>query len=521
MTTLRFILGDQLDRRIASLNDLGPDDVVFGCEVMEEATYVPHHKQKIAFLFSAMRHFFAGLADDGVTVDYRRYGRHKSFGAALSAAVRKHGATRVVVTEPGEWRVLSDMRGWEDDLGIPVEIRPDDRFFADHEVFEKFAKGRKNLRMENFYRQLRKSTGILMEDGEPVGGEWNYDAENRKSLPKGHKPPPIPRFEADDTTKAVLDLVESRFGEHFGTLEHFNWPVTRAEALAALDDFIANRLPLFGDFQDAMAVGEPHLHHSLLSPAINAGLLSPREVCARAEAAYEAGDAPLNAVEGFIRQILGWREFIRGVYWLKMPEYAQSNALNAKRPLPNFFWTADTPMRCMSETIGQTRDYAYAHHIQRLMVTGNFALLAGIRPEEIEAWYLIVYADAYEWVELPNVHGMATFADGGVFASKPYAASGSYINKMSNYCKSCDYSVKEKTGEKACPFNYLYWNFLMENEDRLRSNPRVSMIYRTLDKMSDQRKRDIVASSEAFIADNCRDAVNDESSEAPRKRASG
>ncbi|MEM7695884.1 MAG: cryptochrome/photolyase family protein [Pseudomonadota bacterium] len=500
MTTLRLVLGDQLDRQISSLSDLAPGDVILGCEVHEEATYVRHHKQKIAFLFAAMRHFFAALCEDGHTVEYFELGTHETFGDAVAAAVRQHRATRVVVTEPGEYRVREAMRGWETALGVPVDIRDDDRFYADHATFRAFAEGRKSLRMEYFYRQMRKETGLLMADGEPVGGQWNFDHDNRKALPKDLTPPPLPTFAPDAITTAVLDLVAKRFGNHFGTLETFNWPVTRADALKALDDFIDNRLALFGDYQDAMKVGEPFLHHSLLSPLINAGLLRPREVCARAEAAYEAGQAPLNAVEGFVRQILGWREFIRGVYWLKMPDYATSNALDATRPLPDFFWTGETDMLCLAEAIGQTRDHAYAHHIQRLMVTGNFAMLYGVAPAEIEEWYLIVYADAYEWVELPNVHGMATFADGGVFASKPYAASGAYIDKMSDYCKSCRYKVKKKEGEEACPFNYLYWNFLIENQERLSKNSRMGMIYRTLQKMSDGKRDTIVADSKRFFA---------------------
>ena len=311
--------------------------------------------------------------------------------------------------------------------------------------------------------------------------------------------PERPQFPPDAATRDVIALVETHFSDHFGTLDAFNWPVTRDDAENALDFFVVHCLPRFGDYQDAMARDEPFLFHAMLSPLINAGLLRPRDVCARAEAAWRDGHAPLNAVEGFIRQILGWREFIRGVYWLKMPEYAQTNALEAHRPLPDFYWTGDTDMRCMAEAIGQTRDHAYAHHIQRLMVTGNFALLAGIEPAAIEEWYLIVYADAYEWVELPNVHGMAIFADGGVFASKPYAASGAYIDRMSDYCKSCRYNVKKKEGPDACPFNYLYWHFLMENEGRLRKNRRVGMIYKTLDRMSDDRKSAIVASAENFL----------------------
>ncbi|MEM8854394.1 MAG: cryptochrome/photolyase family protein, partial [Pseudomonadota bacterium] len=325
----------------------------------------------------------------------------------------------------------------------------------------------------------------------------------RKSLPKNAAPPKRPRFKPDAVTKEVIALVEDTFGDHFGTLDAFNWPVTRAGALSALDHFIADCLPSFGDYQDAMAVGAPHLYHAVLSPLINCGLLSPKEVVERAETAYRDGAAPINAVEGFIRQILGWREFIRGIYWLKMPDYADSNALSAERPLPQFYWTGETDMRCMAEAIGQTRDHAYAHHIQRLMVTGNFALLAGIRPEEIEEWYLIVYADAYDWVELPNVHGMATFADGGVFASKPYEASGAYIDRMSNYCGNCAYDVAQKTGETACPFNYLYWNFLIANEGVLRDNPRMGIIYKTLDKMPEERRSAVTDSASRFLAAIC------------------
>ncbi|XWN34489.1 MAG: cryptochrome/photolyase family protein [Devosia sp.] len=489
---------------ISSLEGTDPDtDVILGAEVMEEATYVRHHKQKIALIFAAMRHHFGALKDEGFAVDYRHFGTHESLFAAVKAAAKTHKAERVIVTEPGEWRLLTAMRGWEKALGIAVEIRDDDRFYATHGDFRRWAEGRKELRMEYFYRTLRKRTGILMVGAKPVGARWNYDHDNRKSLPKNAAPPERPRFAPDSVTKEVIALVEDTFGDHFGTLDAFNWPVTRADALIALDHFITDCLPSFGDYQDAMAAGAPHLYHAVLSPLINCGLLSPKEVVERAEAACRDDAAPINAVEGFIRQILGWREFIRGIYWLKMPDYAQSNALSAHRPLPDFYWTAETDMRCMAEAIGQTRDHAYAHHIQRLMVTGNFALLAGVSPEEIEAWYLIVYADAYDWVELPNVHGMATFADGGVFASKPYAASGAYIDRMSDYCGSCAYDVAEKTGESACPFNYLYWNFLMANEAVLRDNPRMGIIYKTLDKMSKERRTATTQSATRFLAAVC------------------
>jgi deoxyribodipyrimidine photolyase-related protein len=312
-------------------------------------------------------------------------------------------------------------------------------------------------------------------------------------------PPLRQRFEPDEITEEVIDLVAARFADHFGDLGHFGWGVTRADALEALDHFIEMCLPSYGDYQDAMKKGEPFLYHSVISPYLNIGLITAREICLAAEKAWRRGRAPLNAVEGFIRQILGWREYVRGIYWHQMPGYAATNALDAKRALPSFYWTGETAMACMRETIIDTRRHAYAHHIQRLMVTGNFALLAGIAPAAIEEWYLAVYADAFDWVELPNVHGMVMFADGGLLASKPYAASGAYINRMSDYCSGCAYDVESKTGEKACPFNILYWNFLMENQAALGGNPRMAMPYRTLEKMSAEKKQTITAESRAFL----------------------
>jgi deoxyribodipyrimidine photolyase-related protein len=319
-------------------------------------------------------------------------------------------------------------------------------------------------------------------------------------LPRGLRPPARKRFAPDATTRGVIAMVAGRFGNNFGDLEPFGWAVTRADALLALDHFITDCLPTFGDYQDAMKTGEDFLYHSLISPYLNAGLLTAPEVCARAEAAFHAGRAPINAAEGFIRQILGWREFVRGIYWAEMPGYAQSNHLKAARDLPALYWTGDTPMHCMADCITTTRRHAYAHHIQRLMVTGNFALLAGVDPAQIEEWYLAVYADAYEWVELPNVHGMVMHADGGRLGSKPYAASGAYIDRMSDYCKNCAFDVKVKLGPKACPFNYLYWNFLIENAAVLAPNPRMSLPYRTLSNMPEGQKADITQSAATFLA---------------------
>ena len=431
------MLGDQLNRRVSSLIDLDAHDVVLIVEVRAEATYVRHHKQKIAFLFSAMRHFAAELAAEGIAVDYVRLddaGNSGSFTGELERAVARHAPTRIVVTEPGEWRVWTMMQGWREDFAVPVEIRDDNRFLCPRRAFADWAGDRRALRMETFYRGMRRRTGLLMDGSEPAGGQWNFDADNRRKLPKGHAVPPRLRFPPDATTREVIALVERDFAGHFGELAGFGWPVTRADALAALAHFITEGLPTFGTYQDAMKTGAPFLYHALLSPPLNAGLLTAEEVCRAAERAFREGAAPLHCVEGFIRQILGWREYVRGLYWARMPDYAETNALDATRALPWFYWSGETAMNCIAQVVAETRAHAYAHHIQRLMVTGNFALLAGLAPAEVEAWYLIVFADAYEWVELPNVHGMVLWADGGVMGSKPYAASGAYINRMSDYC---------------------------------------------------------------------------------------
>ncbi|CAM8668639.1 Photolyase PhrB-like [Paracoccaceae bacterium] len=503
MRRLILILGDQLSSSLSALADLDPQaDIVLMAEVAEEAQYVPHHKQKIALLLSAMRHFADDLRARGVTVDYVRLddpANTHSFSGEVARAVQRHGPDQILMTEPGEWRVLQLIEGWQRALNLPVTIRPDDRFFCSRAEFAALAKAGKTSRMEYFYRDMRRKTGILMDQGAPVGGQWNYDSDNRKPLPKGTRPPARRRFAPDAITREVLEMVAERFADHFGDLEPFGWPVTRAEALAALDHFITDALPLFGDVQDAMKAGEDFLYHSLLSPALNCGLLLPQEVCAAAEAAYTAGHAPLNAVEGFIRQVLGWREYVRGIYWVEMPGYAASNALNANRLLPDLYWTGDTPMRCMAEAVSTTRRTGYAHHIQRLIVTGNFALLAGLAPAAVEEWYLAVYVDAFEWVELPNTHGMVLHADGGRLGSKPYAASGAYINRMSDYCAGCAYDVAEKLGPKACPFNYLYWDFIDRHEARFARNPRMAMPIRTLRAMETNRREAIRADATAFL----------------------
>ena len=503
MSTLRLILGDQLSPEISSLDDIDASkDIILMCEIWNEATYVKHHKKKIAFLFSAMRHFARELKESGYNVEYVKLNDKDNTGffkTEVERTIKKHKFDHIVVTHPGEYRVLKDMQSWEQDLGIPVKIKSDDRFLCTTEEFAKWAKDRKQLRLENFYREMRKKYSILMNGSDPVGGQWNYDSENRKPPKSGLKIPKPYSSDADGISQEVIDMVAEHFSEHFGDLDPFYFAVTRDQALQALNLFIEHRLKDFGKFQDAMIEGEPWMYHSHIGFYLNCGLLLPMECVKAAEEAFNQDKAPLNSVEGFIRQIIGWREYVRGIYWLKMPDYANENFFGAKRNLPDFYWTAETKMNCIRQCVLETKKNAYAHHIQRLMVLGNFALISGIDPVQVNEWFLIVYADAYEWVELPNVSGMILFADGGVLASKPYAAGANYINKMSNYCKNCSYQVAKKNGPNACPFNYLYWDFLARNRDKLQSNHRISMMYKTYDRMDEDKKDAINHDSQQLL----------------------
>lgn len=501
---LRLILGDQLSPGIAALRDLAPErDVVMLCEVAEEAAYVPHHPKKIALILSAMRHFAAELRARGVRVRYVALddpANRGSFTGEVARAIEELAPQRLIVTHPGEYRVAVAMGDWAERFGLPVEIREDDRFLCSRADFAGFARDRSGLRMEHFYRWMRRRTGLLMRpDGTPDGEAWNFDRQNRKPLPKRIAAPQRPVFAPDRITGDVLRLVRDRFAGHFGDLEPFSFAVTAEDAEQALAHFLSAALPSFGDYQDAMKRGEDTLFHAVISPYLNIGLLDPLAVCRRAVAEYHAGRAPLNAVEGFLRQILGWREYVRGLYWLKMPGYAQTNALGADRALPDFYWTGETDMACMAACIGQTRREAYAHHIQRLMVTGNFALLVGVAPAAVEEWYLAVYADAFEWVELPNTHGMALFADGGILGSKPYCASGNYIQRMSDYCQGCRYDPKRSLGPDACPFTLFYWAFLLRHEKLLRRNQRIGPILGHLDRMDAARRKAITAEAESLL----------------------
>lgn len=496
---LIVILGDQLSLGLSALAASAPEQaVVLMAEVAEEASYVWHHKKKLAFVFSAMRHFAQELTAAGWDVRYRKLDDPENAGsltAEVGALLVQDDFSRVVMTEAGEQRLIAAFAAASQDWGAPLTVLPDTRFLVSHEEFAHWAEGRKQLRMEYFYREMRRKTGLLMQGDQPEGGQWNFDAENRKPAKADlFMPRPYART-PDAITCEVLEMVERERGSHFGTLEGFWFAVTRSEALEALEVFASAALPRFGDYQDAMLTGEPFLYHSVLAQYINIGLLGPLEVCRRVERAYYEGHAPLNAVEGFIRQIIGWREYMRGIYWLKPEGYTEQNFLGARRDLPQFYWTGETDMACMAAAIGQTQQDAYAHHIQRLMVTGNFAMLAGIDPKQVHEWYLAVYADAYEWVEAPNVIGMSQFADGGFLGSKPYAASGNYINKMSDYCAGCKYSVSQKTGEGACPFNALYWDFLARNEGKLRGNPRLGQMYSTWGRMSEAKQQEYLQSA--------------------------
>ena len=500
---LVLVLGDQLDLESSALQGFDPaQDLVWMAEVAQEATHVWSAKQRIAVFLSAMRHFAEELRARGLPLIYSRLddaGNRGTLALELGEAIARLRPEGLVMTAPGDWRVLQNLRAAAADHALPLDLRDDQHFFSTVRDFAAHAKGRKQLRLEYWYRELRQKHGILMDGQKPIGGQWNFDADNRESFGKlGPRDVPTPtRFEPDALTREVIERVNTQFASHPGSLDSFGWPVTRTQALQALRAFIEQRLPLFGKYEDAMWAGEPWLYHSQLSCALNLKLLNPREVVAAAEAAYHRGHAPLAAVEGFIRQILGWREFVRGIYWLHMPRYRELNALNAEAGLPAWYWTGETDMACLHDAITQTLEHGYAHHIQRLMVTGLYALLLGVRPQRVHEWYLAVYVDAVEWVELPNTLGMSQFGDGGIMASKPYVASGKYIQRMSNHCAGCKYDPALATGAKACPFTTLYWDFLMHHEALLKKNPRMGMQLRNLARMDAAAREAIAAQARA------------------------
>ncbi|MFN0263136.1 cryptochrome/photolyase family protein [Tepidamorphus sp. 3E244] len=494
---LHIVFGDQLSDRLQAFKDFDADkDAVLMMEVEQEATYVPQHKIRLVLFFSAMRHFRDHLRDKGFTVHYADLDDDNdrgSFGEEIPRWINKLHPEELVATQPGEHRVEEILRKAAKDADLELRIVEDDHFMCSLETFREWASDRKSLVLERFYRSQRQAHGILMDGDNPVGGDWNFDEDNRESF--GKKGPPeikAPRsFRADEITEAVIEMVEDRFTDSPGSLEGFDYPVTRKQALEALRDFIEYRLADFGTYQDAMAKGHPYLYHSRLSCVMNLHLIDPDEIVEAAVSAYEDGYAPINAVEGFVRQIMGWREYVRGIYWTRMPDYANKNHLDADRDMPAFMWTGETDMACVADAVGQLNDHAYAHHIQRLMVLGLFSLLVGVRPYDVHRWHMSMYADAIDWVSLPNVLGMSQFGDGGVMATKPYAASGNYINRMGDYCKDCRYKPKEATGEDACPFTTLFWDFLSRNRSKLQNNRRMTMMYKNLDRKSDADRRAI------------------------------
>jgi len=498
---LVVILGDQLNRDASAWDGFdAARDLAWMCEAREEATHVPSSLPRTVLFLSAMRHFAVALHEEGVPLHYLR-GHEGSLAQALGETLATRPVDRVVLTQPGEWRVQQALQEAAAAAGVPLEIREDRHFLCSRADFERHARGRRQLRMEYFYREMRQRHRVLMdgEDGdEPAGGQWNFDADNRASFGRdgpGLVPAPL-RIEPDALTREVIEEVRTRDAGHPGVpgrLAHFGWPVTRAQALAAWQDFVEHRLPDFGRWQDAMWAGQPWLYHALISSSLNLKLLDPREVVEDVERAWRSGRVPLAAAEGFIRQVLGWREYVRGVYWLRMPGYLELNALDAHEPLPAFYWNGRTPMRCLADAIGQTLEHGYAHHIQRLMVTGLYALLLGVEPRQVHEWYLAVYVDAVEWVELPNTLGMSQHADAGPapgsraprepfgpMASKPYVATGQYIARMSNHCRGCRFDPAQRTGERACPFTTLYWDFLARHETRLAANPRMALQVKNL-----------------------------------------
>ena len=483
---LIVILGDQLNLDSTALRDVNQElDVVWMAEVKHESQHVPSSKQRSVLFLSAMRHFAAEVKNKGWQLDYTELeapNNSGTFSSELSKAIKKYAPQEIHVTQPGDFRVLQELKDVCESLDLRLTVLPDEHFFTTVSDFESFATSRKQLRMEYWYREQRKRFNILMQGDEPVGGQWNFDTDNRQSFGKSG-PPPVPhrhQTSPDAITKQVIELVNRMFPEHVGSLEEFEWPVTRSQALDCLTLFIDERLQMFGRFEDAMWTQEPWLYHSHLSSALNLKLISPREVVAAAEKAYTDGKAPIASVEGFIRQILGWREFVRGIYWTHMPDYIEMNALDAKLKLPSSYWSAETDMNCLKESLNQTLKLGYAHHIQRLMVLGLYTLMYGVNPKEVHEWFLSVYVDAVEWVELPNTLGMSQFGDGGIIASKPYIASGKYIDRMSNYCGACKFDPAQSTGEKACPMTTLYWDFLIRHQKLLAKNPRMGMQMKNL-----------------------------------------
>ena len=525
---LVLVLGDQLDEASSAFDGFDPKlDTVLMIEAFEESTHVWSHKVRTTLFLSSMRHFSNELRQRGWPVEYRALDTHadKTLAAGLLAAMGTYQPQGVIGVEPGDARVKAQLQAAIKSVAAPaqkkgatalkdvkkqpsmsLEWREDKHFLCSLPQFRKWAGTSSSLRMEFFYRTMRKQYKVLVEgkaNDEPVGGQWNFDADNRKSFGKAG-PQNVPRaieYKPDTVTQDVIKLVNTHFAGHPGDLDAFNWPVTRKQAQVALKDFIDNRLPQFGPHEDAMWTNLDFGWHSLLSSSLNLKLLNPLEVIQAAEAAYKKHDLDLASVEGFIRQILGWREFMRGVYFLDMPELKTANHYGHTNALPKWYWTGDTGMNCMKQAIGQTLKNGYSHHIQRLMITGMFGVTAQISPQAMCDWYLAVYVDAVEWVELPNVAGMALFANGGRFTSKPYVASGAYVKRMSNYCTGCKYEPETRVGATACPMTTLYWNFLDKHEATFGSNPRTALMVKNLQRMTPELRVQVRERAGEMLAD--------------------
>ncbi len=501
---LRLILGDQLDINHPWFSEPKNAAEYVLMEVREEATYVRHHIQKVVGFFLAMRAFADELRRKGFSVRYISLDapeNQHSFSKNITALADSGRYAAFECQHADEYRVEESLKELCDGLTIPASICDSDHFLVSRDFFLSVFKGKKRYVMENFYREVRRKHDILLEDGKPIGGRWNFDSENRKKLPDSVRPPDALEFERD--ASEIVALLKSSKVQTFGAINPgcFTWPVTRADSLKLLKHFCQKLLPSFGTYQDAMHTDHRLLYHSKLSFSMNVKLISPKEVIDAAIEAWKTsrGAISIEQIEGFVRQIAGWREFMRGVYWAQMPKYKSLNFFGAKRPLPHYFWDGETQMNCVRHAVQQSLEDAYAHHIQRLMVTGNFTLLAGIDPNEVDAWYLGVYADALEWVQLPNTRGMSQFADGGIVGTKPYIASANYIGKMSNYCSGCAYNAKQRTGKDSCPFNSLYWNFLLTHRKKLESNPRIGMGYRLLDKMASSEVKELQEQAERHL----------------------
>lgn len=506
---LVIVLGDQLNHGSIVFDDFDNDcDVVWMTENHHEATHVWCHKLRLAYFFSCMRHFRDELRGKSRTVLYHELSARKSddhgesFGEILIKDVKKLRPRKLIVVQPGDWRVLQMLKQTADSLGIELEIRQDKHFLVSIDEFNNWADQRKELVLEFFYRDQRKKHNILMtKSGEPVGGQWNFDKDNRETFkkagPNDMKPPR--RFKTDAITNKVIDMVNQRFADHPGTTEYFDLPVTRAQSRAYLRDFIKHRLPNFGTYEDAMWKDEAFLYHSRLSVPLNVKLLDPRDCISAAVIAYEQDDSPINSVEGFIRQIIGWREFVRGIYFRFMPEYLEMNALQCEdRDVPSFFWDGETDMQCIAQSMQHVLRHGYAHHIHRLMVLGLFAQLLGVHPRKFHDWHMAMYVDAIDWVSLPNTLGMSQFGDGGIVGTKPYCATGNYINKMSNFCKDCRYSHKNATGDDACPFTTLYWDFLARHIKQFTNNQRMMFQMKNLQRKDDAELKMICEQAKAI-----------------------